>query len=224
MTATTINSTGKSSALDPRTIAMIVGAICFLLLVIWFMLRFQARQQQLQELGTQIETSTTQLNDLQSKSSQLPALRKDIFDLQTKQKVFETALPNTAQIGQMLSALRNNVAASGGTITSITSTDGSLQSALPSGVKAIDLSLNMSGRFNSVFQTLQSTETMGRFTKIKDVTITLPAPNDADPDLTGVINMTTYTFDPSAAQPAAATGTPATPAAPPAAAAPGGRS
>lgn len=225
MTATTVSPAAKGSSLDPRTIFMIVAATCLVLLVLWFMLHFKARQQQLSDLNDQLSNVDTQLSDLQSKQAQLPSLRKDVADMTTRQATFSKALPTTEQMGQLLSDLRDNVAASGGTIDSLTSNGSNASTTLPSGVKGIDLTLTTKGRFNSVYQTLQAVETMGRFTKIKDVDITLPAPNDTDPNLSSVINMTTYTFDPKAVQPGATPAGTAPGAAPaPAAPAQGGKS
>lgn len=226
MTASSLNAAEKKSALDPRTLFMIVAAICLVLLVLYFMLRFKAKQEEVQSLNDQIETSATQLADLQSKQSQLPGLRKEVADLQEKQNLFATALPDKAKMGEMLRNLRDSVVSSQGKINALASTQNNAVQNLPTGVQAIDIKLDMSGRFAPIYQTLQSIETMNRFTVIKDVNVSLPAPNDVDPNLDGVINMTTYIFDPKAvaatgAVPAAGGTAAPAPAAP---AAPGGKS
>ena len=211
--------------LRPRDMFFMVLGVCLLVLLVWYFMRFQARQAQIQELSGQLELSSTQLQSLQDQQAKLPALRSEVADLENKQKVFVRALPETLKIGQVISDLRDSVQAYGGNINGVSS-QSSTEANLPAGVQALSLNLSLQGRFDQVFRTLRSVETMGRFSKITGVNMTLPAPDSTDPQLSSTINMTVYTFDPSKAQPAvpAAPGTGSAPAAPAAPTSTGGNS
>lgn len=206
--------------LRPRDLFFVTLGVCLIVLVLWYFVRFQARQQHIQELQSSIDTSSTELGGLQSQQNQLPGLRTDVRALEDKQAVFVRALPSTVRMGQVIRDVQDSVGAAGGKLDGVT-VQASTETNLPAGVQAVNLNVNLQGQFAPVFRTLRSVETMGRFSKVTSVNMTLPAPNDTDPSLNGVINMTVYTFDPSAAQPVApATPAPGTAPAPAAPAAP----
>ena len=188
--------------LKPRDTFFLVVGVCLLLLLAWYFMRFQTRQNQIQDLNTQLDLSNTQLQGLQDQQAKLPALRTQVAELDNKQKVFVRALPQTLKMGQVISDLRDSVLAYGGNINGLTSQP-STEANLPAGVQATSLTLNTQSRFDEMFRTLQSVEIMGRFSKITGVNIKLPAPNAKDPELDSTINLTVYTFDPAKAQPTA---------------------
>ena len=212
--------------LKPRDVFFIVLGLCLVVLILWYFTRFQARQQHIQELQSSLDTSSTQLSSLQAQQSRLPGLRTDVRALEDQQDVFVRALPSTVRMGQVIRDIQDSVGAAGGKLDGVTVQSGT-ETGLPAGVQAVNLNVSLQGQFAPVFRTLRSVETMGRFSKVTSVNMTLPAPNASDPLLNSAINMTVYTFDPSAAQPVVPSGTapgaePA-PAAPPAPT-PGGKS
>ncbi len=209
--------------LKPRDVFFMVVGLCVVVLVAWYLTRFQSRQQNIQEIQSQLELSATQLQGLQDQQAKLPGLRSEVKALEQQQDVFVRALPSTVRMGQVISDVRDSVGASGGNLEGVT-VQNATETNLPSGVQAVNLSVNLQGRFAPVFRTLRSVETMGRFSKITSVSINLPAPNAADPSLNSSINMTVYTFDPAQVQPSSAApagstapDAPAAPAAPAAA-------
>lgn len=220
----------KKSALDSRTIFMIVAGLCLIALLYWFLVLFKGRQQRLQDLNTQLDTASTQLSDLQGKQSRLPAMRQEVEDLTQKQATFAAALPANKEMGEVVRSLRDNVKSSGGAITSVSSSASASNSGLPAGVKPIDITLMMTGDFPAVYRSLQAIETMRRFTKIRsaELNLTSDGSEQGTPKnvLNSTINMTTYTFDPTQVQPAAATDAPGSAPAPaaPAPASQGGQS
>ncbi len=203
--------------LKPRDLFFIVLGLCLIGLLMWYFTRFQVRQVNIQDLQSNLELSDTQLGGLQDQQAKLPGLRAEVKVLEDKQAVFVRALPSTVRMGQVIREVQDSVGAAGGRLDGVT-VQNSSEPNLPTGVQAVNLNVNLQGRFAPIFRTLRSVETMGRFSKITSLNMTLPAPNAVDPVLNGVINMTVYTFDPSQAQPAAdpasATPAPAAPTAP----------
>ena len=199
--------------LKPRDVFFMVLGLCVVVLVAWYFTRFQSRQIHIQEIQSELDLSATQLQGLQDQQAKLPGLRSEVKALQQQQDIFVRALPSTVRMGQVISDVRDSVGASGGNLDGIT-VQNSTETNLPAGVQAVNLSVNLEGRFAPVFRTLRSVETMGRFSKITGVSINLPAPNASDPSLNSSINMTVYTFDPGGVQPGAAAPAGAAPAAP----------
>ena len=204
--------------LTPRNQFLVALALCILLIGAWFTLRFQPRQQRISELGTQLETLNTQVTTLRTAARDLPALREETATLRVEREKFLAALPSAANFGSVLDELRLTTAASGTRMTNFAVQPGAVAN-LPGGVRPLNLTIGVRGKFTQMFQTLRSVETMGRFTTVSNVALQLPEASSFDPELEGSLGMTVYTFDASQAA-AQAGGTQDAPAAP--AAAPGG--
>ncbi|GGL66209.1 hypothetical protein GCM10010840_00160 [Deinococcus aerolatus] len=209
--------------LSPRNLFLIVMAACLLLLALWFVLRFQPRQQQITDLQGQVEPLQTRVTVMRPAAQALPALRERVAELRTDQQEFLTALPSTANFGSVLDGLRRTTAASGATLNTF-AVSGGAATELPGGVRPIGLNVGVRGTFSQMFETLRTLETAGRFTTVNNVALQLPAASSFDPQLEGTLGLTVYTFDPAQASAAAAVGeNPQAPAAPDAPdAAPGG--
>ncbi|CAM3702665.1 type 4a pilus biogenesis protein PilO [Deinococcus frigens] len=209
-----------STKLSPRNLFLIVLAVCLLVLALWFVLRFQPRQQQITELQSQAEPLQTRVDTMRAAAQRLPALRESVARLRTDQQEFVTALPQAANFGAVLDGLRRTTAATGATLNTFAVQGGGADSGLPGGVRPIGLSLGVSGKFAQIFETLRAVETAGRFTTVNNVALQLPAATSFDPELQGTLGLTVYTFDPAQASAQAEGGTPQAPEAAPSA--PGG--
>jgi type IV pilus assembly protein PilO len=202
-----------SVKLAPRSLFLLVLAGCALLLLAWFLMRFQARQQEITLLQGELETTRLTAESYRAAQRNLPELRATVARLEVERDQFLRALPATAQFGTVLDEVRRNVSAAGAELTTFTVQSGA-GADLPGGVRPITLNLGVSGQFAEVFRALRSLETMNRFTNVGGVGLQLPQATSYNPTLEGTLNLTVYTFDPAGAQ---ATGTDAAPAAPSAA-------
>ncbi len=204
-----------AAKLAPRSLFLIVLGACALGLLGWYFLGYQARQQEISLLQSELET--TRLNAERHRAAQrgLPELKSTVARLAVERDQFLRALPATAQFGTVLDEVRRNVLAAGADMTTFTVQNGAA-TGLPAGVRPINLNLGVSGQFAEVFRALRSMETMNRFTTVGAVNLQLPQANSFNPSLEGTLNLTVYTFDPAQAQ----AGTPGDPAAPAAPAAP----
>ncbi|AIZ44641.1 pilus assembly protein PilO [Deinococcus radiopugnans] len=209
-----------STKLSPRNLFLIVLAVCLMVLALWFVLRFQPRQQQITDLQGQLEPLQTRVTVMRSASQGLPALRERVAELRTDQQEFLTALPSAANFGSVLDELRRTTAATGATLNTFTVQGGGAAPGLPGGVRPIGLSVGVTGKFAQMFETLRALETAGRFTTVSNVALQLPAATSFDPELEGTLGLTVYTFDPAQASASAPGSEPQAPEAAPSA--PGG--
>ncbi|WP_309570172.1 type 4a pilus biogenesis protein PilO [Deinococcus sp.] len=207
--------------LSPRNLFLVALAACLLLIGLWYTLRFQPRQAQISELSGQLDTLNTQVATLRTSAARLPALRTEVEAMRTERETFLAALPSAANFGPVLDELRLTTAATGATMNNFSVQTGNVAN-LPGGVRPLNLTVGITGKFSQVFQTLRAIETMSRFTTVSNVSLQLPTATSFDPNLEGSLGMTVYTFDPAqaAAQAGATPNAPAAPSAPPAA--PGG--
>lgn len=206
-----------SVKLAPRSLFLIVLALCVVALLGWYFGRFQVRQQEISLLQSDLETTRLNAERYRAAQRDLPELRRTVARLEVERNQFLRALPASAEFGVVLDEVRRNVSAAGAEMTTFTVQSGTA-SGLPTGVRPLNLSLGVSGPFAAMFRALRSLETMNRFTTVSGLNLQLPQADTFNPTLQGTLNLTVYTFDP--AQPAASSGT--TPAAPAAPAAPQG--
>lgn len=210
-----------SIKLTPRNLFFVVLAACILASVLWYTLRFQARQQQISLLQSDLDAAQARVAVLRSNAQQLPALREEVARLKVEQDEFLAALPQTARYYSVLDEIRLNAAAAGATMSSFSVTNGNATN-LPGGVRPINLAVNVSGTFGQLFQLLRSVETMSRFTNVNNVSLQLPRATSFDPKLEGTLALTVYTFDPAQASPTSTGTSPQAPNTAPAAPAPAG--
>lgn len=210
-----------SIKLTPRNLFFVVLAACVLIVVLWYTVRFQARQQEISLLQSDLETAQTRVAVMRSNAAQLPALREEVAKLKVQQDEFLAALPQTANYYRILDEIRLNASAAGASMSSFNVSNAS-GTTLPGGVRPINLNVNVSGTFGQLFQLLRSVETMSRFTNVNNVALQLPQATSFDPVLEGTLALTVYTFDPAQASTPAAGTTPQAPGAAPAAPAPAG--
>ncbi|GGL04117.1 type 4a pilus biogenesis protein PilO [Deinococcus radiotolerans] len=210
-----------SIKLSPRNLFFIVLAACIVVAALWYTMRYQARQQEISLLQSDLDTAQSRVAVMRSNAQQLPALREEVAGLKVQQDDFLAALPKTANYYRILDEIRLNAAAAGATMSNFTVASAAA-TGLPGGVRPINLNVNVSGTFGQLFQLLRSVETMSRFTNVNNVALQLPQADSFDPRLEGTLALTVYTFDPTQASTPAAGTTPAAPDAAPAAPAPAG--
>lgn len=226
MSVKTVTRTVTMPKLNPRSLFLIVLAACVLLLLAWFFGRFQPRKDEVVMLQSDLELLRSQVETSRTAQRNLPALRTRVAELQVEREQFLRALPQTAEYNRVLDEMRRNVSAAGAEMTTFAVQNGQAVAGLPAGVRPINVNLGVQGRFAEVFRALRSIETMGRFTTVGGLNMTLPEATSRDPELDSTLNLTVYTYDPAqaagtatGAAPATAPGAPATdPAAAPAAA------
>lgn len=207
------------SGLAPRTLFLLALAGSALLLMAWYFGRYQTRVQEITLLESELETTRLTADRYRAAQRALPELRETVARLRVERDQFLRALPPTAQFGTVLDEVRRNVLAAGAELSTFTVQSGPGE-GLPGGVRPIGLNLGVQGQYAEVFRALRSLETMNRFTTVGGVGLQMPGATSFNPPLEGTLNLTVYTYDPSAA----ATGTgaaeapeaPATPAEAPA--------
>lgn len=193
-----------NTRLEPKHIFFLVLALSFLALGLWYTFRYQARQQEITLLKSDIEAAQLKVTQYRQADAQLPGLREEVAALRQERAEFVAALPQNNEMAQLLSEMRSNAQASGTQIQGVNVSGGTATTDLPGGVRPIPISMNMGGTYSEVFRTLRAMETMNRFTTIDQLTLQSPEATSFNPELGGTLNMTVYTFDPSLAPPPAA--------------------
>ncbi|ADV67191.1 type 4a pilus biogenesis protein PilO [Deinococcus maricopensis] len=185
--------------------------------LLWYFLLFSGIKTRIDTQREALAQAQTQLTLYQQAAAQLPNLRTEVSRLEEQRASFLRALPRTANIGSVIEELRSNAELAGAEVTSYGVTQAANgPTTLPTGVSPLGVTLAVKGPFSSLFQFVRSAENLSRFTTVSGISMNLGQATSLNPDLTGNVNVTVYTFNPDAATPQAGTpnAAPAAPAAP----------
>ena len=205
--------------LKGRDVFLLTLVAVLLIGLLWYFLLYGASKSQIDGQRSALDGLQAQVQRSRQATAELPSLRARVAQLEVKRDELLRALPATAKFGAVLSDIRSNLLAAGAQLTGVTQSAGQT-AGLPPGVRPIGINLNVSGTFEQMYGALRSIEDMSRFSTIDGVNLTLGQATSFDPDLTGQLGVTVYTFDPAAAGAGGAPG--AVPLAPAAPATPGG--
>ncbi|MFM6830456.1 MAG: hypothetical protein ACKOVA_09035, partial [Novosphingobium sp.] len=67
-----------SIKLSPRNLFFIVLAACIVVAALWYTMRYQARQQEISLLQSDLDTAQSRVAVMRSNAQQLPALREEV--------------------------------------------------------------------------------------------------------------------------------------------------
>lgn len=195
--------TAQLSKLKGRDIFLLTFVLVALFTAVWYYFAYQTNRTAIEDARTRLQTLEAQVLTSRQANAELPALREQVALLETQRAELLRSLPATASMGTVLNEIRTNVSASGAELLGVTQANGQT-AGLPAGVRPIGLNLTLDGQFGQLYGVLRSLEDMSRFSTINALALNLGTATSTDPTLSGTIGVTIYTFDPAAAQPAAA--------------------
>ncbi|WP_045234183.1 type 4a pilus biogenesis protein PilO [Deinococcus pimensis] len=202
------NLKAQLAKLKGRDIFLLTLVVLVLFAMLWYFQSYQANKLAIDDARGRLETLQTTVLTSRQAAAELPGLQAEVAALEKQSAELLRALPATTSMGEVVDEIRKDIGASGAQMLSVSQSGSGAPGQIPAGVRPIALSLSVKGRFGELYGVLRSLEGMSRFSTIN--ALTLGATDKIrDPNLTGNIGVTVYTFDPSAAQPASAAPTPA---------------
>ncbi len=185
-----------SSKLTSSTIAIGIVVISLLALLAWWSLAYRPGQTSLENLRTEIGTFEQQKTVGLKAQADIGGLCSDLAKGRAQQRAFLVGLPRTEKFSELLSDLGNYIKDKKGSLQSIARSASSATTALPQGVRSIDLRLGMASKFEGFYGILRSIENMKRFSKVETVNLSMDGePSSYDPDLKTELSMTAYVYD-----------------------------
>lgn len=193
------------SKLSGQNIALIIIGLSVLIAAVWY---FTLYTNTLTEMDT-VRTEITALNDKKVVGERARAnvvqLCQVVADLQRQKADFLRALPSNEQFSSLLNTLRVQTNATNGQINSIGRSVGAAAgSAIPTGVKAINVTMSLDGTLDSIRGLLGSLEQQQRFLKVENLSLSQSGnqfgPNNqqiilTNPLLVSQMTMTAYIYD-----------------------------
>ncbi|MEX2541314.1 MAG: type 4a pilus biogenesis protein PilO [Trueperaceae bacterium] len=179
-------------SLKQRDIALVCIALTVLAAVLWYFYMYRPTQERARVLETDITTLTAQVRRGEAAQQNLPALRNEVAQLEREREIFLSQLPRESEVAALLDELRVSATDAGVTIRSIgqSGSNETIQDVRPLG-----FNLATEGTYSETMSFLQALEDLQRFTKIRQVGLTVQdETGGADPDLGSTFGVTVYVF------------------------------
>jgi Tfp pilus assembly protein PilO len=193
------------SKLSGQIIALIVIGVSVLVAVVWYFTLYTNTLAESDGLRTEIATLNDQKQVGERARTNVVQLCQIVTDLQRQKAEFLQALPSNEQFSSLLDTLRNQARATQGEINSIARGVGAAAgSAVPAGVKAINVSMAFQGTLDSIRGLLGSLEQQQRFLRVETLSMaqagTQLSPTGqpvavSNPALSSQMVMTAYVYD-----------------------------
>lgn len=184
--------------LAPQYLFALAAALFVAVLALFYTLVISPKYAQISALRDDLSARQLTETQYRSASAALPTLRTRVAELEVERSEFLRALPPTTRFAQVVEQLRANVSAAGAEMGNLNFTPaGTAGVTLPTGVRSVGITMNVSGTFPQLFQVLRSLETQNRFTTVSTVGLQLPTATSFNPPLEGALGLTVYTYDPA---------------------------
>ncbi len=177
--------------LRQRDIAIILVVLTIIGGVLWYFYWWQPAQDRIVELEAEITRLDVEIRRGEDARRNLPELRLAVALLEEERRVFLSQLPTESQVANVIDDLRLSAEAGGVTIASF-SQGGAAENIQD--VRPIGFTVASSGSFGEVMNFVGVLEGLQRYTKIRQIGLSVAADDSADPDLTSNIAFTVYVF------------------------------
>jgi Tfp pilus assembly protein PilO len=191
--------------LSSRIIAFIVIGLSVLIALIWYLTAYQSAQTTIADLDTQIDALEAKKQVGENAQRNVVRLCGVVAGLEREKTSFLAQLPSSEQFSVLLSGIRNNIASNQGQLNSIArqlATAGT--SAIPTGIRAVNLTLNLEGTYGSLFGILVALEKQQRFLSVQNLNFSqatqafsteIDPKTITNPKLTSSLNIAAYVYD-----------------------------
>lgn len=181
---------GLNLNLSSRDLLLVVLLITALAGLAWFYLLYKPTRSSIQNLTTENQTLQSEIALGRKAKANLPALRKQVKDLTSKRDVFFAKLPKQAEVAQLLNQIRLAASNADVQFSSLNTSSSSSGAAVTTGVQMMPFSMTTQGTYAKTISFLRALENLPRFTRIKDIALTVDAEGSADP-----LIISTYDFE-----------------------------
>jgi len=176
--------------LKQRDWAIIFIVVSVIAAGLWYWFMYRPTQETIAELEAEIVRLDTQIERGQAARRNLPALRLAVAELEVDRREFLAELPTESDIADLIDSLRASAADADVTVNSLGQGGGgeNIQDVRP-----IGFTLATTGSFAQTMSFLGTLETLQRFTKIQQVTLSVSEQVN-DPNLNANFGFTVYVF------------------------------
>lgn len=178
--------------LRQRDLALIIIVLTVLLSLLWYFYLYRPAQARITELDLTIETLNADIRTGEIARDSIEALEADIAELQEQRRAFLAELPLASEVSNLIDQLRVGAEAAGVDFSSV-SQGGPSNEEIES-VRSIGFSVATQGSYAQTMSFLNLLESLRRFTKIRQVSLSVSDNGIEDPGLSATYDFTVYVY------------------------------
>lgn len=178
--------------LRQRDISLAILALTVLLAVLWFFYMYQPAQDRIAQLDGQIAQLNQQILVGERARASIEQLQADIAELAARRLEFLQALPRESEVAALIEQLRLGADVAGVTFNSIS--QGGAGGEQIDDVRAIGFTVVTNGNYAATVDFLSILERLQRFTKIRQIGLSVADDGLDDPQLNATFDFSVYVF------------------------------
>ena len=189
----------KLRNLRQRDIALGVVVLMVLVGAFWYFYPYASAKERIGALEEEIARLEVQIGRGERARNNLPQLREAVAQLEADRRAFLAQLPKENEVAQLLDQLRDAANEAGVTFDTLQSTGARGDEV--QGVRPLGFSMGTEGTYVETVDFLQTLEQLRRFTKIRQVGLSVSDQESQNPPLSATYDFTVYVFTGDDAEP-----------------------
>jgi len=177
--------------LRQRDIAIIAIVLSLVAGALWYFYMYRPTQDRITDLENSISLLDIEIRRGEDARNNLPDLRLAVAQLEDDRRVFLSQLPTESEVAGLIDQLRLSAADSSVIVQSLS--QGSAQEAIQD-VRPIGFDVATFGSYGETMDFLTRLESLERFTKIRQVSLSVNDNTSTDPDLDATYSFTVYVY------------------------------
>lgn len=179
-------------SLRQRDIALILVAVTLLAAALWYFYLFRPSSERVTALETQIDQLNADIRTGEVARANIAQLEEQIARLELEKAAFLAELPLESEVASLLDQLRLGAAGAGVTFDSVSKSGGGNEQI--QGVRPIGFTVATAGNYPATMTFLNILESLQRFTKIRQVGLSVGEQGNSDPPLNATYDFTVYVY------------------------------
>ena len=178
--------------LRQRDLALLIIVLTVLLSLLWFFYLYRPAQTRITDLDGTIEILNADIRTGEIARDSIDALEADIAALQEQRRAFLAELPLASEVSNLLDQLRLGAQAAGVRFNSVSQGGGADEEI--ASVRALGFSVATEGSYAQTMSFLDLLESLRRFTKIRQVSLSVSDNGLDDPGLNANYDFAVYVY------------------------------
>lgn len=179
-------------SLKQRDISIIIIVLTIVLAGLWYLYMFKPIQARISDLKVRKIDLEAQIKAGERAKADLPHIKEDLVRLDAEFRAFLSELPNKDDIASLIKTLRQEANGTDITLESLSQSRANLSEI--EGVRPIDFSLSTKGKYGSTMAFLRNLENLKRFTKVKQVGLSVDSKDSDNPDITANYEFVVFVY------------------------------
>lgn len=178
--------------LKQRDISIIIMVLTITLAGFWYMYMFRPTQTRISELQDRKVDLEAQIKKGEQAKRILPQIREELVRLDSEFRAFLSELPDKDDVAELIKTLRHRANSNDITLESLSQSKSNITDI--EGIRPMNFSLSTNGKYNATMSFLNSLENLERYTKVKQVSLSVDRKDSEDPQITAGYEFIVYVY------------------------------